>query len=139
MRVVLDTNVIVSSYLSSVGIPAGIRTALEQRRFDLIASRPLLDEYRRALAYPGVAVRHGMDADQIGKQVDGLRRIAMLVDIHDVPNVIPEAPEDNMVIATAVAGNALYIVSGDNDLHRLGEFRGIQILTPAQFFALLSA
>jgi putative PIN family toxin of toxin-antitoxin system len=139
MRAVVDTNVIVSSYLSPTGAPAGIRAELEQHQFELVISEELLAEYRRALAYPRVAIRHGMSEAEIAAQVEGIRRIAVLVPLGDVPNVIPEDPPDNAVIATAVAGNASYIVSGDADLHRLGEHRGIQILPPALFLALLMA
>jgi putative PIN family toxin of toxin-antitoxin system len=137
MRVVLDTNVVVSSFLSSTGPPGRIRSALEDLRFDLVASEPLLDEYQRALNYPRVAARHQLSAGEIATQVNGIRRIAALVVAADVPNVIPEDPADNMVVATAVAGNVHYIVSGDDDLHRLGEYEGIQILSPTLFMGVL--
>ncbi len=137
MRAVLDTNIVVSSYLSSTGAPGRIRAALEQHRFDLVVSEPLLDEYTRALNYPRVVARHRLTAGEIAEQVDGIRRIAALVALADLPNVIPEGPEDNKVVATAVAGSAHYIVTGDDDLLRMGEYEGIQVLSPALFLAVL--
>jgi uncharacterized protein len=137
MRAVLDTNIIVSSYLSHAGPSGSIRAALEQQQFDLVASEELLAEYRHALAYPRIAELHGMRDSEITAQVAGIRQVAVLVPPAEIPNVIPEDPPDNMVIATAVAGNALYIVSGDDDLHRLGAYQGIQVLSPALFLALL--
>lgn len=138
MRVVLDTNVIVSSFLSPMGPPGRIRAALEQRHFDLIVSASLLDEYGRALNYPRVVARHQLTPDEIEEQVVGIRNVATLIVVAELPNVIPEDPPDNMVLATAVAGGADYIVSGDDDLHRIGEYEGIQVLSPTQFLAVLS-
>jgi predicted nucleic acid-binding protein len=42
-----------------------------------------------------------------------------------------------MVLATAVAGGVEYIVSGDDDLHRLGEYAEIQVLSPTLFLTLM--
>jgi putative PIN family toxin of toxin-antitoxin system len=103
-----------------------------------VISEELLAEYQRALAYPRVAARHGINETEITAQVEGIRRIAVLVPLADIPNLIPEDPADNIVIATAVAGGASYVVSGDADLHRLGEYRGVQILAPALFLTLLT-
>ena len=139
MRAVLDTNVIVSSYLSPTGAPGGICAALEEHRFDCVLSEEVLAEYQRVLTYPRVAVLHQMSGAEVAAQIEWIRRIGVLVRLTDIPIVIPEDPADDVVIATAVSGGASYIVSGDADLHRLGEYRGIQILPPTLFLALLSA
>jgi putative PIN family toxin of toxin-antitoxin system len=137
MRVVFDSNVIVSSFISPYGAPAKVRDAFYQDRFELVVSPPLLAEYRHVLAYPRVASRHGLSPADIDEIVEGFRQVSLVVELADIPNVIPEDPDDDMVVATAVAGSADYIISGDDDLHRLGSFRGIQVLSPAAFLLLL--
>jgi len=52
-------------------------------------------------------------------------------------NVITQDPEDNRFLELAQAGSADYILSGDKHILDLKDFRGIQIMTPAEFFALV--
>ena len=62
--------------------------------------------------------------------VDDLRRLAVIVVPTDVPRVVPTDPDDDHVIAAAVAGQADLIASGDKrDLLPLGSFQGIPIVT----------
>jgi len=53
-------------------------------------------------------------------------------------NAVPREPEDNMVLECAIEGQAQYVVSGDNDLLVLKEFRGIQIVRANEFLKLLA-
>ncbi|MBN1967596.1 MAG: putative toxin-antitoxin system toxin component, PIN family [Anaerolineae bacterium] len=46
-------------------------------------------------------------------------------------------PDDNHILACAVAGQAILIVSGDSDLLDLGEYRGVRIMTAAQFVTMM--
>lgn len=137
MRVVLDTNVLVSSYLNASGPPSQIRTAFRDRQFDVVVSEALLDEYSRVLAYERIAKLHGLSQAEIAEEIVGFAAASILVTPAEIPNLIPEDPADNVVVGTAVAGEATYIVSGDDDLHRLGSFAGIRVLSPAVFLAYL--
>lgn len=108
------------------------------RALDVIVSEELLTEYERVLAYTKIARLHGMGSAQIAEEVRGFRQFAIVVDLPTlIPNVVPEDPPDNIVVATAFVGAAAYIVSGDDDLLRLGQFKGIQILRPHDFLAAL--
>lgn len=138
MRVVLDSNVVISSYLNASGSSGRIRTAFEKQRFELIVSDALLAEYEKVLNYPRVARLHAMSVMEVKEQIAGLRESAIVVPLAKIPNLIPEDPPDNDVVATAVSGEAEYIVSGDDDLHRLGRYEGIRVVTPVLFQELLS-
>ncbi|MCL4531595.1 MAG: putative toxin-antitoxin system toxin component, PIN family, partial [Actinobacteria bacterium] len=76
MRVVLDTNVVVSAFLSPTGTPAQILARWENQEFDLIISEPLLREYQRALNYERVEERVARDiileADAVVNIVDAV-------------------------------------------------------------------
>jgi putative PIN family toxin of toxin-antitoxin system len=137
MRVVLDTNSVVSRYLVAAGIPAQIMTAWRLQRFDLVVSPALLAEYERVLNYERLRRRHGLSPEEVTREIAGLRDAALLVIPTEVPAVIADDPDDDHVLACAVAGEADYIVSGDRHLLTLGEYRGIRILRPAAFLALL--
>ena len=91
------------------------------------------------LNYGRIAVRHRMSAETLAEELVKLRGFSIVVPLREVPQVISEDPGDNMVLATAVAGDPDYIVSGDDHLRRLGSHGGIQILCPAAFLVPLGA
>ena len=62
---------------------------------------------------------------------------SILVEPGESIDAIAEDPSDNRFLEAAVAGNCEYIVTGDQHLLRLGEYRGIQIMPPATFVAVL--
>lgn len=78
-----------------------------------------------------------MSPEEISQVVADFRSFAVLVEPGEPISVIADDPSDNMLIEAAVTGCCDYVVSGDPHLLRLGEYRGIQILTPAAFLAVL--
>lgn len=139
MRVVVDTNIVVSRSISAKGVPAEILRQWRQERFELLVSDPMLAEYERALGYERVRVRHQMSDDEIHEVVTQFRRFAILVEPTETLVVIDDDPDDNRVLECAVAGGAEYIVSGDAHLLTLKRYREIQILSPATFLAFLDS
>jgi uncharacterized protein len=137
MRAVIDTNVIISRFLSPNGTPALILSLWERGLFELIVTEAILSEYLRVLAYEHIQPRHRMSPAEIAQVVADFRSFAVLVEPGDPIAVIPDDPSDNMFLEAAVAGSCDYVVSGDPHLLRLGEYRGIQMLTPAAFLAIL--
>ena len=137
MRVVLDTNVIVSAYLTPLGTPAQILAAWRAGRFELVVSEALLAEYEEVLSRPRLRDRHGLAVHEVARLMAGFRFLALLVQPEVVPAVVAEDPDDDHVLAAAVAGAADVIVTGDPHLARLRAHRGIRILAPAAFLALL--
>ena len=134
MRVVVDTNVLVSSALVPGGPPARLVLAWIEDRFQLITSPELLAELQRVLTRPRVVRRIlTSDGSILLEQLDDRAEV-----VH--PSVRLEVvrdPDDDRVLEAAVAGMADVIVSGDRDLLDLGEYEGISIVTAAQFLAML--
>lgn len=139
MRVVLDTNIVVSSYIGALGAPARIVASWRGAAFVLVVSDSVLAEYQDALNYPRVGRRHGLTPDQVAVQIASIRENALLVTPESVPRVVPDDPDDDQVLACALAGQAEYIISGDHHLLNLREYSGIRILSPVAFLALLAA
>jgi putative PIN family toxin of toxin-antitoxin system len=137
VKVVLDTNIIVSRFLSPHGFPALILAFWEKGLFELVASEAILAEYGRVLGYPSVQARHQLRHDEIAQVVEDFRTFATVVRVQEPVDVIVDDPSDNRFLEAAVHGVCDYIVSGDPHLLRVGEFRGITILTPAAFVAVL--
>ncbi len=137
MRCVLDTNVLVSAFLWQ-GLPARLIEFASENEIRLFTSRALLDEldevlHRKKLAK---AVRlTGFSADQL---VSHYRRLAYRVTTRQLTRRISRDPDDDQVLACALAAKADFIVSGDRDLLTLKSFREIPIVTAAEAVRALS-
>jgi putative PIN family toxin of toxin-antitoxin system len=131
MRLVLDTNVLIAAVVAE-----GLCRDIVRRRVKahiLVTSQALLDELANTLR------------DKFGVEPSELALLAALRDRADMAQPTPlSSPvcrdaDDDMVLATAVAGQAEVIVSGDADLLTLGAYEGIRILSPRQFVEMLDA
>ena len=138
LKVVLDTNVFVSSLLVKAGLPAQILDAWRERRYLLIVSPAIIAETRATLDYPRIRRKYAITDEDVEQLVTLLERDALLVSGDaDAAGAIPEDPADEMVLACAVDAQADVIVSGDRHLLDLGSYRSIPILTVRQFLKRL--
>ncbi len=138
MRVVLDTNIIVSALLAKASPPAKLLTQWEQSEtFELLVSEPIVEEYQRAIAYPHIQARHRLTPTEMEQFLSKIRELASFVEPTEEVAVVERDRDDNKFIACALAGEAEYIITGDDDLLRIKTYRGIRILTPAAFLAFL--
>ena len=125
MRVVFDTNVLISAILFG-GVPGRLLKHAATRRASLVTSAWILDEFDRTLR---------MKFDWPVATATAAR--ATIEEISEIANprvvtVISRDPDDDNVIATALEGGATDIVSGDKDLLELGAFAGIEIVRPRE-------
>jgi uncharacterized protein len=138
VRVVLDTNVVVSALLSPTGAPAALLTAWRDGRIETLSSPTTIAELARILERPRVARQLGWSVasrrDFLDSFASGSVSIVPRVALHQVSR----DPDDDRFLELAIAGAADYIVSGDRHLLELGSYQGIPILTPARFLADLA-
>jgi len=137
MRVVVDANVFISALISPKGAPAKIVSYWREEKFDVVVSRAILQELGRVLHYPRLQERYHLPEEHIQRFLRLLGRQAIGVAPPETLAVIQRDPTDNRYLECAIAGNASVIVTGDQHLLGLGEYEGVQILTPAGFLALL--
>jgi putative PIN family toxin of toxin-antitoxin system len=129
VRFVLDTNLLVSGVIAA-GLPRRLIDGAKAGEFELCTSEVLLAELLDVLSRENFVTR--LSQAELTPQgiVDDLRRLAVVVSPTDVPRVVPTDPDDDHVIAAAVAGQVDLIASGDKrDLLPMGSFQGIPIIT----------
>jgi putative PIN family toxin of toxin-antitoxin system len=130
VRIVLDTNVVMSALLWR-GPPYRLLQTIRQQPSRQIYSSPvLLEELTDVITRPGFSER----LSRIGKSArevlaDYLDTIELVEPI-EIPRIVRD-PDDDHVLACALAAKAELIVSGDKDLLDLNTFENIQILNPA--------
>lgn len=137
MKIVLDANIYVSSMVNNQGNPKRIMAMWEQGDFDVLASKSIIDEVGRVLRYPRIVKRHKQDEEAIERFLKLLASEAVIVKPAEVLDVVQEDESDNRYLECAIEGKAQYVVSGDQHLLKLGEYKGIMIIPPAAFVALL--
>lgn len=136
MRVVLDTNILVSAVLVQMGHPAAIYRAWHEGRFTLLTCVEQLDELRATLHKPALAAR--IRPYQAGRLVNELKELAET--IGSLPRVerSPD-PDDDFLLALSEAGNADYLVTGDKrGLLPLTSHEGTRIVSARDFAALFA-
>lgn len=134
LRVVLDTNVFVSSLLTKRGATAQVLAAWRDRRFLLLTSPAIIAEIQRVLRYPHIRGRYGITEGDIDALTELLQKDALVVPgAAPVAGVIPADVTDEMFLACAVDGQADFIVSGDRHLLELRTYRDVPVLTVREF------
>lgn len=135
MRAVLDTNVLIAALISLHGAPARAIHLWTNGEFDLVTSTWQVEELRRASRYD--RIRQRVNAAEVGTFVNALRRNALV--IKRLPNVtLSSDPDDDNILATALAGEAHYLVTGDkSDLLSLEKVQHLRIVTVRDFVGLL--
>lgn len=138
MRLVLDTNVVVSALLWG-GEPLRLFGYAADGTVTLHTSPVLLGELGEVLTRSHLAERLVSQQRDIAEALAHYAEMSVVVAPEAVPRVVPDDPDDDEVIAAAVAAQATAIVSGDKDLLRLGnheaEHGEIAILTVAEALA----
>ena len=139
VRLVLDTNTIVSGLLWK-GTPHALLEIVGERRDRVLCSSPkLLAELADVLSrqkFRPILASAGKTSEQL---LSRYISVAQIVRPESVPAVIHSDPDDDHVLACAVAAQADLIVSGDGHLLKLKAYRGISIATATQALRQISA
>jgi putative PIN family toxin of toxin-antitoxin system len=102
-----------------------------------VVSPDILLEYADVLQRPKIRERHRRSAAQIEQVVSGFGQFGVVVEPTVTNRVVPEDPDDDMLFAAAVEAGAHLVVSNDPAVQAVGEYRGIRVVSPAAFLALL--
>ena len=135
LRVVLDTNVLLSGIAYPASIPGKIMAAWRHGSIEVVLSNFILEELRRVL--PRLQSRHGLNKSEINDLVDSLSLLAETVEPEaGLPEAALRDADDQPVLGTLLAARsasgASYLVTGDKDLLALAD--RYRIITPARFW-----
>jgi len=137
VRLVIDTNVLLSALLSPASSPTARLLALwRNRKFDLLTHAEQIDEVARVTRYPKIRIR--LAPPLAGRLVNQLRDLATVIE--KLPKVtLSRDPDDNYLLAIAEAGEAQFLVTGDKALLSLNRHKSTRIVTPSALIAMLKA
>ncbi|MFI5088781.1 MAG: putative toxin-antitoxin system toxin component, PIN family [Terriglobales bacterium] len=128
MRIVVDTNVIVSALVFG-GVPRQVLDLALTGVCSLYFSKPIQAEVERILKE-----KFGWSREEIHARARTIWNLGTEVSPQVSLAVITNDPDDDRVLECAVAAEANAIISGDGHLLRLVSFQSIPILSPRQFF-----
>lgn len=135
-RVVLDTNVLISAALSTSGVPRVVLDLVRARNGVLLFSRESFSELQSRILRP-----------KFDPYVEREDRLVFLAQLRAVAEHVSIAgaklgcrdPGDDMILETALMGEADCLVTGDHDLLEMSSFSGIPIVTPTELLSLATA
>ena len=132
-RVVLDTNIVISSALG--GALVLVLEKWDQGKFTVIVTTDVLDEYFQVISRPKFKLRQ----ETIDKIIRYIYQFSEFVVPEERIHVIEADPKDDKFLEAAIAGKVDFIVSGDNHLLELKEFRSIPIISGREFLDWLES
>jgi putative PIN family toxin of toxin-antitoxin system len=129
-RVVFDTNVLISAVLSPNGKPFQCTALAKKEIITSVTSREILEEFKEKLIY-----KLRFESERVDKIIDEILAYSELIILTNIPKIIIEDPDDDIIMAVAITGNANYIVSGDKHLLNIGQYQDISMVTANDFLS----
>lgn len=137
MRIVLDTNVVASGFLWG-GVPRQLLQAAREKRLQLFTSTPLLLELTDILGRAKFARKLAAAQLSVDQLVERYTLLTTVIHPAVIAPTILDDPDDDQVLACALAAKAEIIVSGDRHLLDLKEYQGVRIVTVAEAVRAIS-
>jgi putative PIN family toxin of toxin-antitoxin system len=134
MKIVLDTNVLISALIKS-GKPRELILKIAKEKVQVILSKEILKEFIEVTDDP--RIKKYVQEDTKIRFLKAIGSISSVVRVKSKFKVLKEDPDDDIVLRTAHDGKADYIISGDRHLLSLKRFKKIKIVTVAQMLDLL--
>lgn len=129
VKVVLDTNVVVSAALNKKGLPALLVSRAIARKIDLYYSPALIQEYREVLGRE----KFQLPPDQVDALIADLQQAGTQVHPVQTLTVLTRDPQDNRILECAQQAQADYLITGNKRHFPLARFDNIHIVNPREF------
>jgi len=133
LKVVLDTNILVSAWLWE-GNESKIVELIENGLVIGYTSPLLIREFEKVMNYP----KFRLSEEEIASATGYYQIILRTIEPKTMVNIIRDDPEDNRVLDCALSAKANAIITGDKHLLALGRFKNIKILTSTEFLRLVT-
>ena len=136
MKITVDTNVLISATFW-YGDSFRILERVENKEIELILSHEIIKEYEEVLTYNEIQEKIQAKQLTMKQTVQKIQSMSMLVHPTEKIHIIKDDPDDNAILECALEGKVDFVITSDKHLLKLQEFKGIKILTPAEFRVLL--
>lgn len=137
LRVVVDTNVIVSGLFGIKNSPSGkILQAIRTQKIILVTSPVILEEVGEVISRPRIVKLTKMSVEERKDFIDELIERSDVTAGKQLSHILGRDERDDKFLACAYEAKADYIVTGDNDLLVLKQYEGIKVVLPRKFIEL---
>lgn len=137
LRVVLDTNVLVSGLIGRAGPPRQLLDAWLEGSYILVSSLYQVQELNHVLSYARIAAHLKLTGPELDAILAAVLSEAEIVEGELDLTGATRDPKDDPLLAVALLGGVNYLVSGDRDLLDLEEYEGVKMVTPREFVSVL--
>jgi hypothetical protein len=138
IKIVVDTNIVVSAYLVPGGKPDKIISLARAGKIDIFLSPQIFKEIERILLSPKLRKIHKTTPEETSRFIEAFKEVIIITPGILEVDVVSDDPDDNKILACAIEGRVDYVVSGDHHLTNLQSFKGIPIINPDMFLKKLS-
>jgi len=135
IRITVDTNVLVSATFWS-GDSDKIIELVELGKFELVLSTAVIKEFSDVLEYEEIQKKIANKNLIMKRTVEKLITLSTIIAPKTKLDVVKEDPSDNKILECAVDGNVDYLISQDNHLLKISEYKKIRILSPKEFLKI---
>ncbi len=132
MRIVLDTNILVSALIVD-GKQRALLNAIITKNHKLIVSRKIIEEFVKITAEP--RIRKYVSRQEVERFLHDLSLVSKLIPVRSKVSAVRDQ-KDNPILAAAHDGNARYLVTGDDDLLTLKKFKRVKILKAGEMLTI---
>jgi putative PIN family toxin of toxin-antitoxin system len=133
IKVVLDTNVLISALLKEGSAPATIVSLLRRGQFLLCLSKDILEEYKEVLNRKRFSEVKKRKEKAIAELFARIEKDAIWVSLREPTDVPVKDPDDVKFVLTALDARADYLVTGNSKHFPLKRFRNTRVVTPGEF------
>ncbi|MEK7354547.1 MAG: putative toxin-antitoxin system toxin component, PIN family [Chloroflexota bacterium] len=137
-RAVVDSNVLVSGFISRKSYPREIDQRWRNGEFVLVTAPGIIEEVARVLRLPRIQQRYRLREFDIQAFILTLRHETDCTAGKLALKDIASDPDDDKIISCAVEGKADFIITGDKGLLQLREYQGIKIINAEAFIGILN-
>lgn len=132
MRVVLDTNILISATMWDNSVSNKLMRALAEKDIEIFTSYDILEEYKKVIRRD-----FKYEEEDINKIILELLSYMQVIEPITKIKIILKDPDDNMIIECAADSNSDFIISYNKHLLEIEEYEGIKVLTPEEFLEML--
>lgn len=129
VRLVLDTNILVSAHIVKVGPSAAIFALFKKGKIEIYTSPFQLKEFERVLRYERIKIKYKLTDQKIKTTLSIFKKYARTIYPLKIDKIIHDDPDDDQILAISSEAKADYIVSGDSGLLKLKKHIGAAIIS----------